>query len=45
MKEWTMEATIMNISVIIEEINRELDYLNCSKAARRKINVALDDTA
>ena len=43
MKEWTVEATTGNIPLITEEVGRELDALGCSKAARRKINVALDE--
>ena len=43
MKEWTVEATNENIPVITEEIGRELDRLDCSRTARRKINVALDE--
>lgn len=43
MKEWTVEATIGNIPVITEKIEAELEKLNCSGKAHRKINVALDE--
>ena len=43
MKEWTVEATVENISVVKGEIGAELEKLNCSKKAHRKINVALDE--
>ena len=43
MKEWTAPANIESIPFFMEEINRELDALGCSRLARRKINVALDE--
>ena len=43
MKEWTVEATVGNIPVITEKVETELEKLNCSGKAHRKINVALDE--
>lgn len=43
MKEWTVDATIGSIAVITEKIEAELERLNCSEKAHRKINVALDE--
>lgn len=42
-KEWTAEASLDSIPVLTEDIGRELDTLDCSKTARRQINVALDE--
>lgn len=43
MNEWTAEAVTDSIPAITREIGRELDALDCSAQARRKINVALDE--
>ena len=43
MKEWTAEAVTDSIPAITREVGRELDALDCSPQARRKINVALDE--
>ena len=43
MKEWTAEATVGNIPVITEKVETELEKLNCSGKAHRKINVVLDE--
>lgn len=43
MKEWTVEATVGSIPVITEKVETELEKLNCSGKAHRKINVALDE--
>ena len=43
MREWTAEAVTDNIAAMTQEIDRELDALNCSRQARRQINVALDE--
>jgi len=42
-KDWTAEASLDSIPVLTEDIGRELDTLDCSKTARRQINVALDE--
>ena len=42
-KEWMAEASLDSIPTLTEDIGRELDALDCSKTARRQINVALDE--
>ena len=43
MKEWTAEAVADSIPAITQGVNSELEALECSPQARRKINVALDE--
>lgn len=43
MREWTVAATVQNIPVITEAVDRELETLDCPKHALRQINVALDE--
>ena len=43
MKEWTAKAETGSIAVVTQDVDRELDALDCPPEARKKINVALDE--
>lgn len=43
MKEIKVDATIENISVITDFINKELDIYNCPEKEKIKINIAIDE--
>ena len=43
MKEITLEATVENILVVTDFVNKELDKINCSEKVKAEIDVAIDE--
>ena len=43
MKEWTFEANIDRISWLTDQVNEELEKLNCPMKVQMQIDVAIDE--
>ena len=43
MKEWTLAATIEHIEPLTDQINEQLEALNCPMKARMQIDIAIDE--
>ena len=43
MKEWTFEATIDRIAWLTDQVNEELERLDCQMKAQMQIDVAIDE--
>jgi anti-sigma regulatory factor (Ser/Thr protein kinase) len=43
MKRITLEATVENIIVVTDFINKELDYLKCNEKSKLEIDIAIDE--
>ena len=43
MKEMTIEATVENIPIVTDFVNKELEALDCSIKVQMQINVAIDE--
>ena len=43
MKEWTLAATIEHIEPLTDQINEQLEALNCPMKAQMQIDIAIDE--
>ena len=43
MKEWTFEATVERIAWLTDQVNEELEGLDCPMKAQMQIDVAIDE--